>query len=250
MPRLIVFGLCEALKDVYTMWEQVVFPWRVAIEQAWVAYCAGSLPIGAAILSPEGQAVTAGRNRLYDTAADGDPQQLRQHFMGHAEQNAFISLGILNREQPKPKKILAEYTLYTTLEPCDMCVGTLIQSGLKHIHFLLPDPVGGAIDSLRLLPHVRQKGILINGPETGSTANIVMALFTVTMAKAGIPIPDEIASSLHVYADGFALGQLLFQSHELESFSEQQMPVSMLYNMLFERLQALPASGLGSSSGK
>jgi tRNA(adenine34) deaminase len=228
-------------------WEQISLPWKVAINQAWIAYCAGSLPIGAAIMSPDGQIVAEGRNRLYDVATDGDLQHFRQHFMAHAEQNAFISLGIVRREQPDIKHSLKDFVLYTTLEPCDMCIGTLIQSGIKSVQYLVPDPMGGAIDSLRATPRVRDKQIQVQGPQPGSLANIVLAIFTVSIAQTGVTVPDDIISLLSSYSDGFALGKLLVQSRELEQFHAMQMPITSVYDLLTERLHTLGGSGLPSA---
>lgn len=221
------------------MWEQIPPPWQAAMEQAWIAYCAGSLPIGAAIVSSGGQVVTRGRNRLHDLAADGDPEHLRQHFMAHAEQNAFVSLGHLLREQPVAKSVLKGYALYATLEPCDMCTGTLIQSGIRRLHFLVPDPSGGGVDSLRTNPRVREKHIDVQGPQPGEPANIMLGILTVTTARAGIPMPEDIPALLSPYSNGFALGRLLAQSGELDQFCSEQTPVASVFNRLAERLHAL-----------
>jgi tRNA(adenine34) deaminase len=220
-------------------WEQISLPWQVAIGQAWIAYRAGSLPIGAAIATPNGQIIAEGRNRIYDAAPDGHPQHFRQHFMAHAEQNAFVSLGIVRREQPDIKRSLANCILYSTLEPCDMCIGTLIQSGIKNVNFLVPDPMGGAIDSLTATSHVRSKNIAVQGPQPGVLANIVLAIFMVSMAQAGMAMPDEIVSMMMPYSDGLALAKLLIESGELEQFREKQLSIDSVYDLLVERLYSL-----------
>ncbi|MBA3874462.1 MAG: nucleoside deaminase [Anaerolineae bacterium] len=213
-------------------WNQVLRPWQVAIEQAWMAYCAGSLPIGAAIAAPDGRVVAEGRNRLNDVGSDGDPLHLRQHFMAHAEQNAFISLGVARREQPEVKRSLKDFVLYTTLEPCDMCVGTLIQSGLKRVEFLVPDPLGGGIESLTATAHVRDKGIAVEGPQIGALADVVLAIFMVSITQSGMTMPDDVISLLASYSAGLALGKLLVESGELEQFRIKQTPLSTVWNFL------------------
>jgi tRNA(adenine34) deaminase len=220
------------------IWEQIPPPWQAAIEQAWIAYCAGSLPIGAALVSPDGEIIAQGRNRIYDAANDGDPQQLRMHFMAHAEQNTFVSLGFLMREKPDLKRSLAGCTLYSTLEPCIMCAGTLIQSGVKRVHYLVPDPVGGAIDVLRTMPQLHPKPIEIQGPQPGTAANIVLAFVMVMTTKAGMKMPQDIPAMLLPFADGLALGQLLSETGELEQFSAQQTPISTVIDTLGARLHS------------
>jgi tRNA(adenine34) deaminase len=217
-------------------WKQLSIPWQVAIGQAWLAYCAGSLPIGAVIAAPDGRIIAEGRNRVYDVETDGSPQHFRQHFMAHAEQNAFITLGVVRREQPDIKRHLGDYVLYSTLEPCDMCVGTLIQSGIKSVEFLVPDPMGGAVDSLTATPHVSNKHITVKGPQPGILANILLAIFMVSMAHSGMTMPDEIVSIMMPYADGLALAKSLVQSGELEQFRAKQLPIALIYDLLVERL--------------
>ncbi len=222
------------------MWGQLSMPWQIAIGQAWTAYCAGSLPIGAVIVSPQTEVIAEGRNRVYDAAVDGDPLQLRHHFMAHAEQNAFLSLGFRHREKPETKQTLASYSLYTTLEPCDMCLGTLIQSGLKSVYYLIPDPVGGAVETLTATAHVRQKDIMAQVAQPGPAADIALAWMIVTMVKGGMAISAETFPLPAAYSKGFALGKVLAQSGDLDRFSFEQMPVSSVYDVLFEQLQNLP----------
>jgi hypothetical protein len=46
------------------MWEQLSQPWQVCLEEAWTAYCAGNIPIGAAITTADGIVAAAGHNRM------------------------------------------------------------------------------------------------------------------------------------------------------------------------------------------
>jgi len=65
------------------LWEALTVPWRACLEEAWAAYRAGSLPIGAAIADPAGSVIARGRNRIHEHEADGG---LRQEWdMGRAE---------------------------------------------------------------------------------------------------------------------------------------------------------------------
>lgn len=49
---------------------------------------------------------------------------------------------------------LAEATVFTTHEPCPMCMGALLQSDVETLVFAIPDPVQGAAGSvLQLAQH-------------------------------------------------------------------------------------------------
>jgi tRNA(Arg) A34 adenosine deaminase TadA len=51
-----------------TLWQTLEEPWRIALEQAWAAYRAGSLPIGAVVVDADNQVVGRGRNRIFSTS--------------------------------------------------------------------------------------------------------------------------------------------------------------------------------------
>ena len=107
---------------------------EAALAEAQAALEAGNLPVGAAIVH-NGHVVAVGRNAI-DTPADDTR---------HAELAAIVSIaGFLARHK-------RECVMYTTLEPCMMCLGAIINVGIESIVVARPDPdIGG----LQLLPHV------------------------------------------------------------------------------------------------
>jgi creatinine deaminase len=87
---------------------------RVAYEQALKSYNEGGLPIGAAMVE-NGNVVAAGHNRRVQ---DADP-------IAHGEMDCFRKAGRRVRYEG--------VTLYTTLSPCMMCSGTILQFGVKRV---------------------------------------------------------------------------------------------------------------------
>src|SRR5438552_15418660 len=85
-------------------------PWRVALEQAWAAYAAGTVPVGAAIADVHGVVVAHGRNRLWDEAAPG---QIGRTRLAPAEANA-IRARSAQPVAPRPLPLL------TPAEPCPL----------------------------------------------------------------------------------------------------------------------------------
>jgi tRNA(adenine34) deaminase len=51
------------------MWDTLATPWQICIEEAWTAYCHGSLPIGAAVTDRDGRLPARGRNRILEQEA-------------------------------------------------------------------------------------------------------------------------------------------------------------------------------------
>lgn len=104
-----------------------------ALNEASIALEAGNLPIGAAIVHHD-RVIALGRNAISTPADD----------TRHAELAAIESIATFLAEHKR------ECTLYTTLEPCMMCLGAIINVGIESIVIARPDPDVGA---LRLLPH-------------------------------------------------------------------------------------------------
>ena len=87
---------------------------HLAYEQARKSYDEGGLPIGAAMVE-DGVVVAAGHNRRVQ---DGDP-------VAHGEMDCIRKAG----RRPRYDRV----TLYTTLSPCMMCAGTIVQFGIRRV---------------------------------------------------------------------------------------------------------------------
>ena len=85
-----------------------------AIDQAEQGMAEGGVPIGAALVV-EGKVVATGRNRRVQ---QGDP-------IAHGEMDCLRAAG--------RRRDYRRATLYTTLSPCMMCTGTIIQFGIKRV---------------------------------------------------------------------------------------------------------------------
>ncbi|MFH1623795.1 MAG: tRNA adenosine(34) deaminase TadA [Pseudomonadota bacterium] len=93
----------------------------------------GEVPVGAVIISPEGELLAKAHN---ESISRNDPT-------AHAEILALRMAG----------KRLSNYrllgtTFYVTVEPCLMCMGALVQARVTHLVYGVRDPKGGAVDSL------------------------------------------------------------------------------------------------------
>ena len=106
---------------------------RVALDAARAAGENGEVPIGACIVSTEGKTIASASNR---TITDNDPT-------AHAE--------ILVLRQAS--SILGNYrlsgtTVYTTIEPCVMCAGALVNARITRLVFGAHDERFGAVETL------------------------------------------------------------------------------------------------------
>ena len=132
------------------LWGDLAGPWQVCLEQAWSAYRAGSLPIGAAVVDRDGCIVGRGRNRIFETPAEpSETRCLLGHRLAHAEINALVNLdhAAVN---------VRECVLYTTLEPCALCVGAIRMLGLKHVRYAARDAAAGSLALLDATDFMRR----------------------------------------------------------------------------------------------
>ncbi len=94
----------------------------------------GELPIGAVVVLGD---------RVIAAAHTAEREQGR--LLVHAE---LLALGAADRLRPFPGK-RAEARLFTTLEPCLMCLGAAMSFGVGEIHYALESPGDGAVALVR-----------------------------------------------------------------------------------------------------
>lgn len=103
-----------------------------AIEAAIKAQKLDEIPIGACLIDKEGNLLAAGGNL---TRTDCDPT-------AHAE------IVVLREAAKKIGNYrLTETTLYTTIEPCAMCAGALVQARIERLVFGAHDERFGAVET-------------------------------------------------------------------------------------------------------
>ncbi|MEO7029063.1 MAG: tRNA adenosine(34) deaminase TadA [Acidobacteriaceae bacterium] len=106
---------------------------HLALDQAHAAEAAGEIPVGAIIVSPVGEIVGRGNNRVL---RDNDPT-------AHAE---IVALREAARTLGNYR--LTGSTLYSTLEPCAMCAGAVLHARIARLVFATRDPKAGACGSV------------------------------------------------------------------------------------------------------
>lgn len=108
-------------------------PMATALEEARAALATGDVPIGAVVLSPEGEVIGRGRNVR---EAHADPT-------GHAE-----VVALREAARARGEWRLDGCALVVTLEPCTMCAGALVLARIRTLVFGAYDDKAGAVGSL------------------------------------------------------------------------------------------------------
>ncbi|HAI21074.1 MAG TPA: hypothetical protein DCM14_04155 [Clostridiales bacterium UBA8153] len=150
------------------MWKDVPTPWRACFEEAWLAYCNGSTPVGAVVVSSTAEIVTRGRNRVYEAAAP--PGQVAGTGLAHAELNALLQVGTGDDR-------LSSYTLYTTMEPCPLCFGAFCLSGLRSLRYAARDGLAGSVNPASMPGYFSSRPFDVAGPFPDLEA-VQMAMYT------------------------------------------------------------------------
>ena len=106
---------------------------KEALVEAEKAASQGEVPVGALVVSPDGDIIARAHNRpigLNDPTAHAEVLVLRQ-----------AAARLANYRLP-------DHLLYVTLEPCVMCVGAMVQARLAMVIYGASDPKAGAIESV------------------------------------------------------------------------------------------------------
>ena len=106
---------------------------RAALDEARAGLATGDVPVGAVVLSPEGEIVGTGRN----------VRELHSDPTGHAEVVALREAAAARGEWR-----LDGCTLVVTLEPCTMCAGAAVLARVERVVFGAYDDKAGAVGSL------------------------------------------------------------------------------------------------------
>lgn len=121
----------------------------IVVKEAITSLKAGSGGIGACLVdAATGEVVERGRNRQYDPYFRSDL---------HAE------MDLLNRYEDRLRKQgggnsvndprrCDNLVLFTSTEPCPMCLTRIINSGIQRMYYLNPDPHGGMVARQEQLP--------------------------------------------------------------------------------------------------
>ncbi|MCC6146106.1 MAG: nucleoside deaminase [Anaerolineaceae bacterium] len=109
-----------------------------ALEEALGAAEQGNFGVGAVLVDPSGDMIVRGHNHVF-----------YPHFRSdiHAEMDVMTKF----EESNKSTNSLKDYSLFTSLEPCPMCLTRLITSGINKVYHAAEDVESGMVSHLKQL---------------------------------------------------------------------------------------------------
>ncbi|WP_420641085.1 nucleoside deaminase [Candidatus Leptofilum sp.] len=205
-------------------WQSLSLPWQTAVCQAWEAYCAGSLPIGAVIVDERnGRIVAEGRNGIHEPQSE---LPLHGSRLAHAEMNALVSLS--------QTSILSQNcTLYTTMEPCMMCMGAIRMMRIGTVQFACLDPVAGSSCLVETKPYQAFGPLPVYTSENNGLAELLLVIFVEAMLRTGRqPWVDIVETAVPQPNAAIELGKTLFANGELWQLGQQALAIEQLFAWL------------------
>lgn len=128
------------------MWNDISKVWQAAFRAGWESFKNGSIPIGAAICDENGEIICTGRNRVNEIT-NGNRR------IAHAETDCLLQLD--TQKYPNVKS----YTLYACMEPCPMCMGTIVMSNFRKLRVAAKDGYCGAVHYCEDDGYIKSKNI-------------------------------------------------------------------------------------------
>ncbi len=208
-------------------WSDLSLPWQACLELAWEAYCEDCIPIGAVVTGPDGTILSRGRNRIFEKVKSGNGAAL-----AHAEVEALRALD-LDAVDPHA------CTLYTTTEPCPMCMGTFYMSGLRTLCYAARDPYAGSADLLGANWYMSRKRIQVSGPEP-RLETVITALFAEQDARMhGGQLPEGLFWKRYEEAipQGVRLGLELAQAGTLLDLRQRGASAPEVFEILLSKVE-------------
>jgi tRNA(adenine34) deaminase len=211
------------------VWDHLSEPWCACVELAWESYHAGSLPIGAVVADAQGNLLSRGRNRIHERS--GEDGYLFGHKLAHAEINALITLDY-DRSDP--------CVLYTTTEPCPLCVGATRMSDVRELRYAARDPWGGSAEMFETVPYLKRGNVRVVGPEDGRLEEILIAWqierFLLLKTEA---LERFLGTYEVVMPDAVRAGRSLYRSGTLREMSVAEAEAPAVLRVVSQELRAV-----------
>lgn len=174
-----------ALSDA--AWKALEPAWRETFELMWESWREGSIPVGAVLVDESGRIVGRARNRIFED--DPPPPQLSRSRLAHAELNVLLGL--------TSERTYEGWTLYTSLEPCLLCLGAAYAIRVGRVLYAAEDVYGGAAGRVRENDDMRTHSVAVEGP-LGGPFGLLAELVHVAFFLRHRPESNVVASYLRL----------------------------------------------------
>lgn len=200
--------------------------WKHIFEMEWESVSEGNKAIAAVILSEKGEIISEGRNKIA-TYTIPNPRVL------HAEVEAIRALDV--KKYPNVKS----YVLMTALEPCPMCVGTLVMGGIRHVIIGARDAYGGAMDLLNHSDYLRSKNIQITwmDEQLGDIQRAMQSVKEIYFFESEERLQSALSHFELLNKKGVDAAKKLFSDGYFQTKAPKDYAVQEVFDALMERIE-------------
>lgn len=188
--------------------------WNQCFDLAWTAFVEGSIPIGCVIVDNQDNVLAKGRNHIYDNSSTALPGKI-----SHAEMNA---LYFFNQQNYSKQLDPRQCKLFSTMEPCIMCLGATAFSNIRTVFYAAEDLYAGALHEQLLPRYVTDRITSYHcAPKHYDKLQIVMqTVYLLEKAAESLVKPNN---SLELwskrYPDAVELGKTYYLQGTLRNFA-------------------------------
>jgi len=180
--------ITELIKQIYSLKPHTDCPHDafifVTLEEAITAAQEGNFGVGAVLIDGKGEILQRGHNRV---------------FKPHMRSDIHAEMDVLTRFEERSRhgntRIMRDLALYTSLEPCPMCLARLITSGVGKVYYAATDSEGGMVSRLDQMPPIWQE--LASAQEfslaqcSSKLSDIASAIFRSTVDKCNRRLREQ-----------------------------------------------------------
>ncbi len=198
--------------------------WQEAFALAWEAFCRGNVPVGCVVADQDQRIVARGQNAIFD---EPTVTPLAGTSLAHAE---IVALSRLSKNGHN----MADYTLYTTLEPCPMCLGAMAMAEIRQVRFAARDGWAGSAALAQATPYLAGKKINLFW-EGSSLELFQLALSTAFELRRNHPRKEVLLRSWSAHCpEGVLVGKHLYKEGFFAAAREQGLKVEQVYGAVLE----------------
>ena len=206
------------------MWKDLSYEWQTVFDEAWEAFKNGSIPIGAAVFNENGNMLIREHNR-------GREADTVNKLISHAEANAL-------RRLDTDSINMRTAVLYTTMEPCPMCMGTAVMSNIRHLRYAAHDPYCGCVYLKDSDPYMQHKGL--DYSHTGGELEFVQLVIQsyhelkLTGSSAGNPVLEKFAE---LNGQAVMLAEELYSDKLLDKYADNGEDIAAVYDIIIQKAE-------------
>ena len=208
------------------MWNDVTDVWKRALKEAWISFISGSTPIGAVLCDREGKIILSDHNRNHEA-------QTINKKIAHAEANL---LRALDSSVYDPKAL----TLYSTMEPCPMCMGTIVMANIKTVRYAAADPYCGMTHLVKTEPYYLSQNVSCDyvGKELEQFQLTIQSYFELRYIEQGAN-GLVLGKFAELCPEAVKAAERLFKTKWLDKAAEAEKDVGEVFDHIITEIKSL-----------